>query len=244
KVLQRNVDVIPASADFQTYRLLVAPNFRLVDGSIVRRLHAFVAAGGVLVLNYRAGTQHPDNSMRRVLPPGPLADLAGVIAESNLDLVQYSELKNELGIAFAGQETAFRPRTIVESLVLRGAEAIATVRGGRMDGKPAVTRHRFKLGWVFYAGTDSAEDGFHEALARAAAAAGNLAPLIAAPYGVEVTSRENDKTIFYFLLNLTETARPHIALPRRMDELITGQTGLDNVSLGPLQAAVLASPRD
>ena len=252
KVLQRNIDIVPVSADFSAYRLIVAPNLRLIDDSTVSRLRDFVAGGGILLLNYRAGTQKRDNSMRCTRPPGPLSDIAGVVAESNVDVIEYNQLtgtsaaelqlKGELGIAFAGDQTIFRPRTILESLTLHGAEAIATFRGGRMEGRPAITRNRFKQGWVFYAGTDSAEDGFHEALARAAGAAGNLSPLIPAPVGVEVTSRQNGETIFYFLLNLTETAHHQITLPQPMDDMISGQTGLRNVSLDPLGVAVLAAP--
>jgi hypothetical protein len=36
-----------------------------------------------------------DNIMRSVLPPGPFADMASVIAEANVDLIEYPILKNE-----------------------------------------------------------------------------------------------------------------------------------------------------
>jgi len=247
KVLQRNIDVVPLSADFSTYRLIVAPNLRLIDDATVARLRTFVAGGGVLVLNYRAGTQNRDGSMRRVLPPGPFAEMAGVTAESNLDLVEYRgldpALKAELGISFSGNDSVFCPRTILESLTLHGAKPIATFRGRRMAGAPAVTRHRHGQGWVFYVGTDCTEDGFHEALARVVGVTGNLPPLIPAPYGVEVVSREDSETIFYFLLNLTEITQSNIDLPGPMDDLIAEQRGLTRVSLGPLDVAVLASPK-
>jgi beta-galactosidase len=112
-----------------------------------------------------------------------------------------------------------------------------------MTGKPAITRHRYKQGWVFYVGTDSAEDGFHEALARVVGAVGQLPSLIAAPYGVEVTSREDADTIFYFLLNLTEATHNEVQLPRPMDDLIGGKKRVTKVSLGPLEVAVLASAK-
>ncbi len=251
KVLQRNIDIVPLSADLSSYKLAVAPNLRLVDDATVQRLQSFVAAGGVLVLNFRAGTQNMDGSMRRVIPPGVFAEMAGVIAESKLDLIEYSGLaewlakkpENELGISFSGSNTVFRPRTILESLVLHGAEPVANFRGGRMAGKPAITRHRYKQGWVFYVGTDSAEEGFHEAVARLAGAAGGLSSLIDAPYGVEVTSREDADTNFYFLLNLTETIHNEIQLPHPMDDLIAGRASVAKISLGPLEVAVLASPK-
>lgn len=242
KVLQRNIDVIPSSTDLSPYKVVVAPNLRLIDDATFARLQAFVTNGGILVLNYRAGTQKNDSSMRRVLPPGVFTQMAGVTAKSNVDLVE-NRVNTEFGISFSGNETVFHPRTILESLTLHGAEAIAAFRGGRMSGQPAITRNRHGRGWVFYVGTDSADAAFHDTLARSIGEVGNLSPLIAAPYGVEVVSRENSETIFYFFLNLTETSHNDIELPWPMEDLIKGQAGGTQISLGPLDVAVLASPK-
>jgi beta-galactosidase len=243
KVLQRNIDIVSMSADLQAYKVIVAPNLRLVDDAAAGRLAAFVAGGGILVLNYRAGTQYMDCSMRRVLPPGAFAEIAGVTAEAKLDLIEYSGLQEQFGIGFPGTDSRFRPRTILESLNLHGAETVASFHGGRMEGRPAITRNRHGLGWVFYVGTDCADDLFHETLARAAGATAKLAPLVVAPYGVEVTTREDAQTTFYFLLNLTEDAKNGIVLPRPMVDLINEREGVTSVSLGPLEVAVLASSK-
>ncbi|HLI03724.1 MAG TPA: beta-galactosidase [Terracidiphilus sp.] len=249
KTLRRNIDVVPVTAKLDGYKVVVASNLRLVDDATVRRLIEFVAGGGTLVLNDRAATQNMDNSMRRDLSPGPLTEIAGVRSVAALDLAEYNSkngmldanLENELGIEFAGADASYRPHTTIESLVLDGAEAIATVRGGGpMAGKPAVTRHRYKQGWVFYAGADSTDGRFYETLARAVGAAAGIAPLIDAPYGVEVTSRTNGNTTFYFLLNLGETPHGKIVLPEPMEDMIAGRTGVREIALGPLDVAVLA----
>lgn len=250
KLLGRNIDVVPLSADFSQYKLILAPNLHLVDNVIVNRLLAFVAAGGTLVLNNRAGTQHPDNSMRRALAPGPFADAAGVRSVATLDLVEYKSQHGnfektpvlELGIVFAGSVTAFKPRTLVESLVLNGGETMATIRGGgKLSDHPVVTRNRHGIGWIIYAGTDSADVGFYETLARHVGLTARLKPLIEVPYGVEVTSRQDADTIYYFLLNMTTDPQNSIALAEPMDEVISGQTNIRQVSLEPLGVAVLAS---
>ncbi|HTV55305.1 MAG TPA: beta-galactosidase [Terriglobia bacterium] len=241
KVLQRNIDVVPLKTDFSPYKLIVAPNLHLVDDTTVARLSEFVSRGGVLILNYRAGTQKMDNSMRRVLPPGPFASAAGVVAEANVDLIEYPVLKSEgFEISVSGNELGFPPRTILESLTLHGAEPVATFRGGGMAGRPAITRSQYKQGWVFYVGTDCADVRFYEALARLAGSTARLSPLISTPYGVEVTSREDSETRFYFLLNLTNTAHEDIRLPHPMLNLIAGHSGVTKISLGPLEVAVLA----
>ena len=110
-----------------------------------------------------------------------------------------------------------------------------------MEGRPAVTRNRHGRGWVIYVGCDSTSDDFYEALARVVGAAGGLTPLIEAPHGVEVTSRQDGDTTYYFLLNLTENPQNKITLPKPMDDLIHDRRGITEVTLGPLEVAVLAS---
>ena len=247
KVLQRNIDVASLAADYSSYKLIVASNLHLIDDAIADRLRAFVAAGGILVLNARTGTQNNDNSMRLMLAPGPFLDIAGVKAEAMLDLTEYmpengsldKDLKAALGISLNGDEAKFTPRTIVESLVLHGAEPVATVRGGRMAGKPTATRNRYGKGWVYYVGVDCLETEFYEAFARQVGNAGKLMPLITAPYGVEVTSRQDADSTYYFLINLTETAHGKIELPSAMDDLIGERKGVTLIALGPLDVAVL-----
>jgi beta-galactosidase len=249
KVLQRNLDILRLTADLSAYKLVVAPNLRLVDDATVDRLRAYVADGGILVLNFHTGTQNLDNSMRPVLPPGPFTEMAGVTALSELNKDEYSAMgtldprhKDAPGIAFSNSKTLFAPRTMMENLRLEGAVPVATFHGGRMDGRPAITRHQYKKGFVFYSGTDSSEVGFYETLAREAAVAGRILPLLEVPVGVEVATRETHDTTYYFLLNYTETTH-EIHLPRAMDELVSQRKKISDVSLTALGVAVLAERR-
>jgi beta-galactosidase len=241
KALQRNIDIVPRTADLSAYRLVIAPNLHLVDDEAVASFERFVSAGGILVLNYRAGTQNMDNSMRPVLPPGPFAKMAGVRVESCLDLLEFGMLdRSGFGITFGGESSVFHPRTMMEPLTVNGAETVATFVGGRMAGKPALARNRHGNGWVFYAGADSDDVRFYETLARVVAGTGRLRPLLEAPQGVEVVTRESSEETYYFLLNLTETSRDGIVLPRPMEDLLSGRTEITTISLGPLDVCVLA----
>lgn len=248
KVLGRDIDVVPLGADYARYKVLVASNLRLIEDAAVARIIQFVADGGTLLMNNRAATENTENGMRLTLSPGPFTEIAGVHAEAMLDLNETNaqngtleqSQEDALGIVFAGADAVFHPRTIVEALVLRGAEQIASLRGGRMAGRPAVTRHQFGKGLVYYSGIDCLEDGFYESLARIVGAAAKLEPLIAVPYGVEVTRREDARSSYYFLLNLTETPHENIPLPRPMDDLVGERSGVSQISLGALDVAVLA----
>lgn len=248
KSLHRNIDVVPPGADLSGYKLVVASNLRLIDDATIDKLKTYVAGGGTLLLNYRAATEYMDNSMRRALSPGAFAEIAGVQSDAMLDLFDYNsengllekKLQEQLGIRFSGSDAIYHPATIVESLHLGGAEALARVVGGRMEGQPIVTRHRSGQGWVFYVGVDSSDSEFYEAVAHAIAGTIDLKPIIDAPHGVEVTSRSDGKTTYVFLLNLTEDNHPEIVLPRAMDDAIGGRTGVEKIALGPLGVAVLA----
>jgi beta-galactosidase len=227
---------------------VAAPNLRLIDDDEADKMKSYVAAGGVLLLTDRAGTQHTDCSMRRILSPGVFTEIAGVVSVAKLDLLEYgaahgqmdSPHEEELGIAFAGNNLVFKPRTIMEQLQLRGAETVATFRGGRMDGWPAVTRARYRKGWVIYAGTDSGDRGFHEAVAQLAADAAQLPALLSVPRGVVVTTREDARYRYYFVLNLTETPHDAIALPQPMEDWASGGQRLTSLRLEPLGVALLA----
>lgn len=243
KTLGQNIDVVPPGAAFDSYRLIAAPNLRLVDDATAGRLQAFAESGGTLVLNYRAATQNLDNSMRRTLAPGVFAEIAGVKSEAILDLFEYNstagdldaDLEAAVGIQFHGERQVFKPRTAIEQLVARG--------GGALNGRPAVRRNRHGKGWIFYAGCDSSADGFYETVARLAGQAAALRPLIAAPYGVEVTSREDAGWTYYFLLNLTGTTHEKIQLPHPMEDLIGGRHAVAQIALAPLEVAVLGAPK-
>jgi beta-galactosidase len=149
----------------------------------------------------------------------------------------------ELGITFADTSDVIRPRTVMESLQLHGAEPVASFRGGRMEGLPAVVRHRYKAGWVIYAGCDSGEHRFHESLALLGARVAGLSPLIDVPAGVAVVTREDDNHTFYFVLNLTERPHDAIALPNAMDDWVSDAQSIRTIHLEPLGVALLAAPR-
>lgn len=251
KSLQRNIDIVPLSADLRRYKILAAPNLRLIDDRTGTKLEQYVAAGGVLLLSPRSGTQNTDGSMRRVVSPGAFTAIAGVSVESKLDLTEYNSAHGQmdeaheadLGIAFADSNELFKPRTIMESLVLHGAEPVAMFRGGRMRDRPAVARHRHGSGWVIYAGTDSGDHGFHEAIAQVAARASGVRPLLEVPSGVAVTTREDQKTRYYFALNLTETTHDNIALPMPMEDRLGGKGSVKSIRLEPLGVALLSTER-
>ena len=101
-----------------------------------------------------------------------------------------------------------------------------------------------KKGWVIYAGTDSAEHGFHDAVAQLAADTAQLPALLKVPRGVAVTTREDARHRYYFVLNLTETLHDPIALPQPMEDWASGGQRLTSLRLEPLGVALLVVEKE
>lgn len=103
---------------------------------------------------------------------------------------------------------------------------------------------RLQTGRVIYAGRDSADHAFRDALAQLAARAASLRPLIEVPDGVAVTTREDERQTYYFVLNLAEIPHDGIGLPTAMDDWLNGRRSLRSIGLEPLGVAVLSVPKD
>lgn len=77
-------DVISVHKDFSGYKVVVLPAMQIMDESLVARLKAYVANGGVLVLGFRAGIKNRDNNIQLMqTAPVGLTDMLGIrVAES------------------------------------------------------------------------------------------------------------------------------------------------------------------
>lgn len=88
-----------------------------------------------------------------------------------------------------------------------------------------------------------ARTSFMKRLPGQSALRAGLRLLLQRHYGVEVVSRKDSETTYYFLLNLTLNAPGDIALPHPMQGLIAERTAVRTVSLGLLDVAALALPK-
>jgi beta-galactosidase len=243
KLLKQNIDVVSTAAEFQRYTMIVAPGLRIVSDALADKLRAYVHAGGVLVLDTGAGTRGVDNRLREALPPGVLADMAGVvstgafIAPAPGDALA-PDARNQFTMSFPGSAAKKVRASAVESLELRGAKVLATFHGSRLTGKPAITVHAWGKGQVVYVGAESADVRFYEQLAQALAKRFHLRPLLKVPPEVEVVSRRKGDREFLFLLNLGEHTQ-RISLPVPMDELLSGKRVKGALILKALDCRIL-----
>jgi beta-galactosidase len=82
-LLARNVavDIIPADANLDQYKLVIAPTLSVLSEKIVNSLKDLVRHSGHLVLALRTGVRDEHNAILPLRQPGPLSTLAGVEVE-------------------------------------------------------------------------------------------------------------------------------------------------------------------
>jgi beta-galactosidase len=232
KSLKRNVDVVPVTRDFTPYKVVVAPGLRIVSDEDAARLNQWVHAGGILVLDHKAGMRSPDGRLRPLVEPGVFAALSGIRVPGTL-----AERGTPHTVSFPEDDRRFAVADD-EVVLLTGGEVLARYHGENLDGRPAITLHAAGRGFVVYVSFTCRQDAFFDALFASLARRFSIAPLVAAPNGVDVVSRTAGQSEYIFLLNNTQ--QPAVVdLPQSMTELLTNSRTGKRLNLAPLQLAIL-----
>jgi len=87
-----------------------------------------------------------------------------------------------------------------ELITLAGAEALAQFSGSTLDGRPAVTSHRFGEGRAIYIATQPERAAMARILGAAISDAG-VKPVLEAPAGVSAVRRSGPRSSLLFVLN-------------------------------------------
>ncbi|WP_310462338.1 beta-galactosidase [Sphaerotilus sp.] len=196
-----DVDIVPPGAELSGYRLVVLAAQPHVSPALRRALAQAVAAGAQVVLGPRTGSKSAHLAFPAdeaggpwaVLPPGPLAALAGVRVERVASLPPGCAEGIEVG------GVTVTVRRWREDLALVGADTLASFN----DGRPALTRNgpvRYVAGWL-----DA--DGWQAVFTGAAADAGLTAQPL--PDGLRI-SRAGGLTLAF---NFSDLARDWTPTP-------------------------------
>ncbi|MCT9819167.1 beta-galactosidase [Microbacterium sp. W1N] len=214
-------DVIPASASFDGYEVVVAPMLHVVDEALRGRLAAVAESGRHLVTTYFSGVVDEYDRVWLGGYPGALREVLGIRVEEFVPLLAGSPA----ALASGAEATVWSERIVH---VGDDVEVLDTYAGGDLDGAPAVTRRRLPGGGTAtYVSADLGVAGAGGVLRALTAEAPALAadPL-AADGRVEVISRVQGDTRHLFLAN-------------RTDEPVRA----GDVELAPREVAVRTQPR-
>ncbi|MFF4954485.1 beta-galactosidase [Streptomyces chattanoogensis] len=209
-------DVVPPQRDLTGYRLVVVPNLYLLTARDAERLAAYVRGGGRLVVSFFSGIVDEHDRVHPGGYPAPLRRLLGLRVE------EFWPLDAGRTVAVGGGRYAGTADLWSEAIDLEGAEALASFTEGELTGRPAVTRHAYGRGAVWYVGT-RLEPGLMRALLDDVREAAGVAPVLPGlPAGVQAAVREDPEGRygrFTFLLN--HRAEPvEVALPAPMTDAL------------------------
>lgn len=196
------VDFAHPAHDLRQYRLVLVPNLYLVGDQGAANVADFVRGGGHVVMAFFSGITDPDDHIRLGGYPAAFQEMLG------LRVIDWYPLMPGSGLDVSFTDGARAEAELWSELIEpAGAEVVATFMGGGgwVDGKPAVTRHRYGAGVATYLGTRFAREVMAEVLQIACRDAG-VDPVIDAPPGVEAVRRHSEAGEFLFLLNHNDTA--------------------------------------
>ena len=203
--LGRDVDVIAVSDSLERYKVVIAPNLKIISKADAARYAAWVESGGVLVINTECGTRDEYNNILELLPPGLFAGCAGVEAVSSVTAEKLACDEGTAPEVRYGDGTARKVSGALHKLRVKNAETVAVYTVGKLKDQPAVTVNSYGKGHVILYATDGNDVYFYEALAGFVKARFDIRPLLKAGDGVLVSSREKDGLSFLFATNMKDS---------------------------------------
>ncbi len=230
----QSVDIVEATANLDSYKLVVAPSLNVIDQPLADHLLAYIRAGGHLILGPRSGMKDKYDALNPQRQPGPLAEALGGKVE------QFYALEGPIPV---GTGTA---SIWAETLSTTSPDTKVDLRYGKsnswLDDRPAMITRAIGKGSITYLGTIPDPELMHSVLQSAAEHA-NIQPAFGPlPADVEVCRRIAAERTIYILIN-HGNAPKQITLPATMHELLTNKD-LAAITLNPRAIAVLTTGND
>ncbi|MGR9048561.1 beta-galactosidase [Halobacillus faecis] len=193
-----NMDVIPASRDLSTYKVVLVPVMQLMDDVLASRLRTFADEGGTVIFSYRAGLKGKDNNIRlgEVLP-GPVRDLIGARVEEIESLTAAHQLELQGEGAFADVPASISVWR--DLLVPEQAETLYSYQDQFYEEYAAVTKNTFGKGNVYYVGGGLSEEALEKIASDVTSDCG--IQTIESERDVEVYCRKVGGSSYLFLMN-------------------------------------------
>lgn len=210
------VDMIPCDAEFSHYKVIAAPVLYMVKPGVREALEKFVDQGGVLITTYMSGIVDQSDNVYLGGYPGALKALSGVWVEE-IDALAPQQ-KNE--VVFT-DGTKVSCGLVCDLMHLEGAESLAEYGSDFYAGMPAVTKHTFGGGTVYYIGTEMEQTGLFKVLDMAVKTAA-VRPVAEEETGLEINCRTSGGCRYYFVINFKDEAYPIPEFLAGKKDLLTG----------------------
>lgn len=137
-----NCDIISPEADFEDYKLIVAPSLIIIDEALKKKLEKFVENGGILITTFFSGMKNENNAYYTEIQPHMIKELTGIEIEEHV--------RKEHG-AYLASHKKYPAGCIYDILSCNTAKTLYYLEN-TLIGKstPAVTVNEFKNGKTYY----------------------------------------------------------------------------------------------
>ena len=212
-------DIIGVDADFDRYKIIIAPILYMVKPGVDEKLRQFVKNGGTLITTFFSGYVDETDLVTVGGYPGKLRDILGIWVEE-------TDALPENGANHFTWEGKNYPATLLCDLLhSEGAEVLASYEEDFYAGMPVLTCNRFGAGKAYYVAARSDQEFYSKLLDRVCDEQG-VEPVIRCD-GLEATRRVGKKGAYLFLLNHNRQPKT-VTLDRNYAELLSGW----NISAG------------
>ena len=190
--------MIPVDADFSKYKMIVAPVLYMVKPGMKEALEKYVKNGGILVTTYMSGIVGESDNVYLGGYPGPLKEMAGIWVEE-IDALA----PEQYNIVTFKDGSQSKCKIVCDLMHLEGAEALGEYAEDFYAGMPAVTRHDYGKGKLYYIGSCMEVVGTDKILTMAAEDA-RVNPVAENGNGLEIVKRNGEEKSFYFVMNFKD----------------------------------------
>jgi len=220
------------------YEVLIAPHITMLTEAQAELLKGYAEAGGKLILGARSGTKNQNGHMCRETAPGRLRDLTGLRVEEYTVLGAEDEDANRL--VWNGDQAVTEIPHLQEVLQVEAGEALAVYGGNHYAGSPALVRHKYGTGSVYYLGSAFSENTAIRLL-EITSIESPLKGWLTLPWEAEVSVRGDAGKQYFFVLNY-KSYEIKIELAEPAVDLLTGECCYGTIEMEPYGVKVLQTP--
>jgi beta-galactosidase len=224
RAISQSIDVLPATARLERYKLVVAPGLNVLSDAVAKNLIEYVRQGGHLVLGQRSGMKDDDNGLQPERQPGPLAELLGGRVEQYYALTDPVPVEGKFG-SMHGQ--SMQGKLWAELLSVKADDVEVLARYGKsngwLDGQPAAITRKLGKGRITYIGAWLNDAGM-TAAAKWMSEVSRVKPALGpVPDGIEVYPRYGENKVVYVIVNFAKQEET-VSLPASMVDVLAGGT--------------------
>jgi len=214
-----DVDVLDMEDELNGYDIIFAPMLYMFRNSIEEKIRSYVANGGIFVMTYWSGIVNENDLCHLGGTPHGLMDVFG-LRSMEIDAL-YDEDSNA-GISngtFFDKDKKYECRNFCELIKPDTAKTLLYYESDFYAGYPAFVQNKYGKGTAYYVCADFEEDFYNDLCLKLAKEKMLAQWPFAIPYGVYITTRENDTNTFLFIQNFGKES-VNIMLPDEWEQIL------------------------